>query len=79
MKLNKIKKLLSIILLAMMCFSVTVHAESTYSEYTDREYKHNEKYENSLIINGVDVSNYQNPESDWKKAKASGIDFSIIR
>ena len=39
---------------------------------------HNSKFNNAKKIYGVDVS-YHNSYIDWKKVKASGIDYAILR
>jgi GH25 family lysozyme M1 (1,4-beta-N-acetylmuramidase) len=70
---------LTITLLALfLVLPISVNA-STYSDYSNKEYEQNKKFESSIIVNGVDVSGYQSTKSDWNKAKASGIDFAIIR
>jgi GH25 family lysozyme M1 (1,4-beta-N-acetylmuramidase) len=72
-------KKLSLVIIMLMLAVQPVAAASGYSAYTGREYEHNSVYDSSLIVNGVDVSYYQDPSSDWVSAKASGIDFAIFR
>ena len=54
-------------------------AETSVSRYTGLTYTHNSAFANAIIIDGVDVSYVQKNNVDWKKAKADGIDFAIIR
>lgn len=68
------RRILSILLL-LLILPISVHA----SDYTNKDYIHNERFDNSIIINGVDVSCYQDTSSDWKEAKRNGIDFAIFR
>ena len=72
-----IKKLLSILLLLLL-LPIPAKA-STYSDYTNREYTHDKRFDDCIIINGVDASTFQDASSDWKKAKENGIDFAIFR
>ena len=54
-------------------------AVQTVSDYTGSTYTHNAQFDNTIILDGVDVSYIQKNNIDWKKAKADGIDFAIIR
>ncbi len=51
----------------------------TISRYTGATYTHNSAFANAIIVDGVDVSYVQKNDVDWKKAKADGVDFAIIR
>ena len=42
-------------------------------------YYHSGSFSGNLIVHGVDVSAWQNKNSDWVKAKAAGVDYAIIR
>ena len=55
------------------------YAVSTVSPYTGGTYTHNARFDNCVIANGVDVSYWQNADSDWVAAKAAGIDYAILR
>ena len=50
------------------------YGSSGYSSYT-----HNDRYSTNIIANGVDVSEYQGSNTDWKQAKQSGVDYAILR
>lgn len=54
------------------------YAGSSVSSFTGTAYTHNSRFDDRILVNGVDVSTYQN-SIDWEKAKASGVDFAIIR
>lgn len=53
-------------------------SSSSVSTYTGKTYTHQDQFDGYTIVNGVDVSYYQET-IDWAKAKAAGIDFAIIR
>lgn len=42
------------------------------------EFRHNSRYQNYKIYDGIDVSKWQ-ATIDWKKVKAAGIDYAFIR
>ena len=46
---------------------------------SDNTYTHNAEFSGDLIANGIDVSYWQEKGSDWVKAKADGVDFTILR
>lgn len=48
------------------------------SNYTQKTYTHETKYDGFTIHNGIDVSKYQKT-IDWNQVKQSGIDFAFIR
>ncbi len=83
-KTKKLKKmagaaLMSLVLAVTMTVSpIQADASTKASPFTGTIYNHNENFDNCIIVNGVDVSTYQNT-IDWAKAKADGVDFAIIR
>ena len=55
-------------------------SSQTVSTFTNTTYTHQDKFDGMTIVNGIDVSQYQNGKPiDWKQVKASGIDFAFIR
>ena len=54
------------------------YASETTSILTNQVYGHNEKFSSHKIMQGIDVSKWQQ-DIDWKKVKDAGIDFAIIR
>lgn len=74
------KKLLIITILIMaMVFTSTVgFAASSTSKYTGTSFNHNDKFSDHLVVDVLDVSEWQNT-IDWPKVKADGIDAVIIR
>ena len=79
---NRMRKRILIVLAvitAMVFTSTFASAQTkTVSRYNGSTYTHADKYDDCIVVNGVDVSVYQKT-TDWKKAKADGIDFAIIR
>lgn len=73
------------LLLVMLLMVLGTGAEEAYagttsvSGYTGATYTHSSAFANAIIIDGVDVSYVQKNNVDWKKAKADGVDFAIIR
>lgn len=53
-------------------------SSSSVSTYTGKTYTHLDQFDGFSIINGIDVSYYQQT-IDWAKVKAAGIDFAFIR
>lgn len=56
------------------------------SSYTSKTYYHDNKYENYVLLNGIDVSWWQGGGRDstitkvnWEKAHDDGIDFAFVR
>ncbi|HKK95733.1 MAG TPA: glycoside hydrolase family 25 protein [Anaerovoracaceae bacterium] len=42
-------------------------------------YNHDARFENSIIVEGIDVSYYQGESIDWGSLKDEGIDFVMVR
>lgn len=76
-----VKKLITLGISSLLIFSSTLcaFAESDYSNFTGKSYVRNSRFDNCLVVNGVDVSHYQDTDSDWVSAKHNGMDFAIIR
>lgn len=68
----------SIVVLAMIFSTAFAFAGTETSRYTGTSYIHNAKFDNCIIVDGLDVSIYQYG-IDWQKAKADGVDYAIIR
>ncbi len=67
-----------VIVLALIANTALAGAFTGVSRYTGNTYNHNNKFSDYVISNGLDVSIYQH-SIDWRKAKANGIDFAIVR
>lgn len=68
-----------LVLLVLTSFaSPAFAARTTTSEFTGEKYTHSSRYDNMMIVDGIDVSAWQE-DIDWVKVKASGIDYVIIR
>ena len=76
---RKMKKAITVILLLILAISTAgIDVSAAYDDRSDNR-EHDKRFRNSLIVDGVDVSSYQDDDIDWEAAKASGIDFAIIR
>lgn len=72
-------KLLACVLAAVMVFGSTfASAATTVSRYTGSTYTHNAQFDNCVIVDGVDVSAYQETHR-LARRRAKCVDFAIIR
>ena len=73
------KRTISVML--MMILAISAAGFNVFAAYEDRsdDRYHDERFDNSLILDGVDISTYQANKIDWKAAKESGIEFAIMR
>lgn len=53
-------------------------SSQSVSPYTKKTYTHQDAFNGRTISHGIDVSQWQG-KIDWKKVKASGIDYAFIR
>ena len=58
---------------------VSTVSTSTNVFLTDEGFKHADKFEYCIPLNGIDVSAHQGEDIKWKKVKTSGADFVFIR
>ena len=73
------KKTITVMLLIIIAISTAGFDVSAVSEDRSDYRDHDARFYNSLIVDGVDVSIYQDDDIDWNAAKESGIDFAIMR
>ncbi|MBQ2692356.1 MAG: hypothetical protein IJF53_09390 [Clostridia bacterium] len=52
---------------------------SPFSKVDYSTYYHNGRFTGNVIVNGVDVSYWQNKNCNWNSAKAAGVDYAILR
>lgn len=52
---------------------------SPFSNTGYSTYYHNGRFTNNLIVNGVDISDWQSKKCDFAAAKTAGVDYSIMR
>ena len=52
---------------------------SPFSNTGRSTYYHNGRFNGNLIVNGVDISEWQSKNCDFAKAKNAGVDFAIMR
>ncbi len=73
------KKAITVMLLIILAVSAAgFEVSAAYEDRSDYR-EHDARFYNSVIVDGVDVSIYQDDDIDWKAAKESGIDFAIMR
>lgn len=76
---KKITFILTLILMfTLVAQSSFAYAFSSNSPYTGQTYQHNDRFSDRIVVNGIDVSQWQGT-INWDKVKADGIDFAIIR
>ena len=79
----KRRRLAAVTLALILAFTMIVtsslaFADTSVSPFTGTAYTHSAQAADRIIVNGVDVSTYQN-SIDWNAAKADGVDFALIR
>ena len=65
-------------LTALLPTAGAAQAATMRSKYTGKSYTHNARFDKLEVLNGVDISAWQE-KVDWKKIKNDGIDFAILR
>ena len=78
---SKFKIILSFVLALMLAVQAPLVALATTkssSPFISGTYTHQTKFDKFKRYDGVDVSSYQE-DINWKKAKADGVDFAMIR
>lgn len=78
---SKFKIVLSFVLALMLAVQAPLVALATTkssSPFISGTYTHQTKFDKFKRYDGVDVSSYQE-DINWKKAKADGVDFAMIR
>lgn len=77
-KANKFKSFLigltAVLILVMLLVPRGGSSLESYEGYT-----HNARFEEDVIVNGIDVSYAQGNGIDWNDVKKSGVDFAFIR
>lgn len=59
--------------------NATRNTKRAFSNTDYSNYIHAGRYDGSLIVNGVDVSDWQSKNCNWSEAKAAGVDYAIMR
>ena len=81
-KINKKRMATAIAVLVLVIFLVAKLISSVgggaAKKLTDEGLTHAEQFSDCIIVNGIDVSEHQG-KINWKKVKASGVDFVFIR
>ena len=72
--------LLILVLAAYVVFQISDYmSKRTSYRVTDEGFTHDERFENAIPLNGIDISEHQDPDIQWKKVKTSGVDYVFIR
>lgn len=78
MKKRKIKYILLATLAALLFSSSITFASQAVVDSDFNNYEHQPRFDNCIIIDGVDVSAWQD-DINWDQVKRSGIDYALIR
>lgn len=76
---------LAILVLALVLLITLIVKACTFIRWhspvklTDEGYTHAKQFENCLALNGVDLSEHQGDDVNFRKLKASGVDFVFLR
>ncbi|MCI9638631.1 MAG: hypothetical protein HFE72_00630 [Emergencia sp.] len=76
--MNTKKLLLTAVLSIAALFATCIVASASSAVVDSGGYSHASKFRNTLVIDGIDVSEYQQ-QIDWAKVKRQGIDYAYIR
>ncbi len=76
--MNTKKLLLTAVLSIAALFATCIVASASSAVVDSGGYSHASKFGNTLVIDGIDVSEYQQ-QIDWAKVKRQGIDYAYIR
>ena len=76
-------KLIALLVLALLLLIVIIRlviylGSVSKVHLTDEGLTHGIRYQNSVVVHGIDVSEYQD-DINWKKVKSSEADFAFIR
>jgi len=69
----------AIFLIVMITKAVRYLKNDTDVRLTDDGYTHAAQFDDCIVINGIDVSEFQTADISWGKAKTSGADFVFVR
>ena len=76
------KKIISLILFIVLTLQISTSAlaftDTAANPFTNKKYTHDDRFSNSEILYGIDVSQWQST-ADFTKAKAEGADFVFLR
>ena len=77
-KRRKSLVLIAVVTALLLSCSLTFASQAIVDDETGN-YTYPTRFDNCLLIDGVDVSAWQGDSVDWKKVKAHGIDYVFIR
>lgn len=80
-KIFRLAAVLVVLIVVCICsYRVYDYASSgTNVRLTDKGFTHADRFSDCVVINGIDISEHQGTEINWRKVKTSGADFAFIR
>ena len=80
---RNIVRTMIVFMLAVCLAAGTVFADfsgsSPFSNTGRSSYTHNGRFSSCLVVNGVDISDWQSKNCNFAKAKNAGVDFAIMK
>ncbi|WP_419023131.1 GH25 family lysozyme [Emergencia sp.] len=77
--MKKTRIILTIVTTLAALFITCSIAFGSNAVVDSKTYSHNSKFDNCIILDGVDVSYHQGGSIDWNDVKRQGIDYAILR
>lgn len=77
--MKKTRIILTIVTTLAALFITCSIAFGSNAVVDSKTYSHNSKFDNCIVIDGVDVSYHQGSSIDWNSVKRQGIDYAILR
>ena len=78
MRKNRLLLTISAAILTVLLTCSAAFASQSVVDSDFNNYEHQPRFDNCIIIDGVDVSAWQD-DIDWEQAKCHGIDYALIR
>lgn len=77
---KRLCRLTALFTLAALMFtsSLTFASQAVVDDWTDY-YEHQSRFDDSIVVDGIDVSYWQGGNIDWDAVKRHGIDYVFIR
>ena len=70
-----------VFLLAVIVIIRAIASSQTATDVylSDEKFTHSDRFENCVVLQGIDISQHNDGDIKWKKVKTSGADFVFIR
>lgn len=76
---NKLKSLIILTFIVLLILIGNFMSLYSGNRVTDKGYEHSKQFDEYAVINGIDVSEHQEDDINWKKVKSAGVDFVFVR